>query len=135
MLNISPAWQCGCCCLPGFSVEAIFQAAYRQICMFFIVHGLTDELLNKRQTIKREQNKVNISDRLCYNKLPQNCYFFQRTGKTTACRFIFRESKELAAAFEKQSLRRTQTDFDSLLKTCAASPVLQTVLFNEIKLL
>ena len=70
-----------------------------------------------------------------YNKLPQNCYFFQRTGKTTACRFIFRESKELAAAFEKQSLRRTQTDFDSLLKTCAASPVLQTVLFNEIKLL
>ena len=70
-----------------------------------------------------------------YNKLSQNYYFFQRTGKTTACRFIFRESKELAAAFEKQSLRRTQTDFDSQLKTCAASPVLQTVLFNEIKIL
>ena len=34
-----------------------------------------------------------------------------------------------------RSLRQAHTDFDSELKTCAASHVLQTVLFNEIKLL
>jgi hypothetical protein len=28
-----------------------------------------------------------------YNELPQNCYFPKKTGKATARRFIFRESK------------------------------------------
>ena len=39
-----------------------------------------------------------------YNKLPQNCYFFQRTGKTTARCFAFRESKWKNAA-EKMTRR------------------------------
>ena len=75
-----------------------------------------------------------------YNKLPQNCYFFQRTGKTTA-RCLLSGNQNNSPPLLKnslhglRSLRQAHTDFDSELKTCAASHVLQTVLFNEIKLL